>query len=337
MMKAKLVLSLCIFCSLAAFPARHPYVKTEEGVELMELVARFAGNTVFNDSLAPRYQHDCDVFFAAWKNHPAVEWMRKQLPIYGIGYDAVPWLGTHLEWTHEGFVVIQHSDTHYRRWSKKALQEFLPLLSDFYRESNFAEFYRSHEDMYKTAIDAVRVNIAEYIDLEWFAQFFNAQQPVTFGIIVGLNNGGGSFGIERTRIGQTPEKIAVLLYAERNDGTPWYSRHSEEDKILVHEFCHSYILADKKYKKIGKQLLEKHRKTLNTMGYGTWENVIEESLVRASVIRYLIDHDYSDEEIREEIASQHQFYGFVWLPTEVEWYKNNDVLSLFDHKTNVDK
>lgn len=122
----------------------------------------------------------------------------------------------------------------------------------------------------------------------------------------------------------------MLLYAERADGTPWYSQHSEEDKILVHEFCHSYIVPDKKQKKIGQKLLAEHRKTLNAMGYGTWENVVEETLVRASVIRYLIDHNYTDDEVLEEIENQHKFYGFVWLPTAIEWYKNNNVLSLFD-------
>lgn len=83
--------------------AKHPYVKTEEGVELMELVARFADNSVFNDSLAPRYQKDCDTYFAAWKNHPAVKWLHDQLPVYSIGYDAVPWLGAHLKWNGDAF------------------------------------------------------------------------------------------------------------------------------------------------------------------------------------------------------------------------------------------
>ena len=97
----------------------------------------------------------------------------------------------------------------------------------------------------------------------------------------------------------------------------------------MHEFCHSFITADKKYKKIGTRLLKEHRKKRNSVGYGIWENVIEETLVRVSVIRYLVDHGYSDEAIREEISSQHKYYGFTWLPTDIEWYKGN-VLKIFD-------
>ena len=307
----------------------HPYVKTEEGVELMELVARFADNTVFNDSLAPRYQKDCDEWFSAWRKHPAVVWLHNQLPVYSIGYEAIPWLGAHLRCTGNGLELIPNANKQYKRWPKKAVREFLPLLTDFYQKSRFSEFYRQHQQMYKQAVDAARVIMADYVDLDWFGTFFNKEATADFGIIVGLNNGGGSFSIERTKPGERPEKIAVMLYGENEDGTPWYFRDSEIDKILVHEFCHSFITADKKYKKIGTRLLKEHRKKLNSVGYGIWENVIEETLVRVSVIRYLVDHGYSDEAIREEISSQHKYYGFTWLPTDIEWYKGN-VLKIFD-------
>ena len=308
---------------------RHPYVKTEEGVELMEVVARFADNTVFNDSLAPRYQKDCDEWFGALKKHPAVVWLHNQLPVYSIGYEAVPWFGAHLRCKVNGLGLIPNANKEYKRWPKKAVKEFLPLLSDFYQKSNFAEFYRQHGPMYQQAVDAARMTMADYVDLDWFSEFFKKENVADFGIIVGLNNGGGSFSIERTKPGCLPEKIAVMLYGEQEDGTPWYFRDSEIDKILVHEFCHSFISPDKKYKKIATRLLNENRKKLKSMGYGIWENVIEETLVRASVVRYLIDHDYSDDTIRQEISNQHKYYGFTWLPTDIEWYKG-DIMAIFD-------
>ena len=307
----------------------HPYVKTEEGVELMEIVARFADNTVFNDSIAPLYQKDCNQWFAALNGHPAVVWLHNQLPVYCIGYEAIPWLGAHLRCTENGLELIPNANKQYKRWPRKAIKEFMPLLTDFYLKSNFSEFYRQHQQMYRRAVDAARVTMADYVDLDWFSSFFQKEATEDFGIIIGLNNGAGSFSIERTIPGKRPEKIAVMLYGEDEDGTPWYFRDSEIDKILVHEFCHSFIMPDKKYKDIGSRLLKEHRKKLNSVGYGIWENVIEETLVRASVIRYLIDHGYSEETIREEINNQHEYYGFTWLPKDIEWYKG-DVLEIFD-------
>ena len=307
----------------------HPYVKTEEGVELMEIVARFADNTVFNDSIAPLYQKDCNQWFAALKGHPAVVWLHNQQPVYCIGYEAIPWLGAHLRCTENGLELIPNANKQYKRWPRKAIKEFMPLLTDFYLKSNFSEFYRQHQQMYRRAVDAARVTMADYVDLDWFSSFFQKEATEDFGIIIGLNNGAGSFSIERTIPGKRPEKIAVMLYGEDEDGTPWYFRDSEIDKILVHEFCHSFIMPDKKYKDIGSRLLKEHRKKLNSVGYGIWENVIEETLVRASVIRYLIDHGYSEESIREEINNQHEYYGFTWLPKDIDWYKG-DVLEIFD-------
>ena len=307
----------------------HPYVKTEEGVELMEIVARFADNTVFNDSIAPLYQKYCNQWFAALKGHPAVVWLHNQLPVYCIGYEAIPWLGAHLRCTENGLELIPNANKQYKRWPRKAIKEFMPLLTDFYLKSNFSEFYRQHQQMYRRAVDAARVTMADYVDLDWFSSFFQKEATEDFGIIIGLNNGAGSFSIERTIPGKRPEKIAVMLYGEDEDGTPWYFRDSEIDKILVHEFCHSFIMPDKKYKDIGSRLLKEHRKKLNSVGYGIWENVIEETLVRASVIRYLIDHGYSEESIREEINNQHEYYGFTWLPKDIDWYKG-DVLEIFD-------
>ena len=55
------------------------------------------------------------------------------------------------------------------------------------------------------------------------------------------------------------------------------------------------------------RLLNEHWKKMNSMGYGTWKNIVEESLVRVSVIRYLIDHGYSDEDIRKEIEIEHKY------------------------------
>ena len=307
----------------------HPYVKTEEGVELMEIVARFADNTVFNDSIAPLYQKDCNQWFAALNGHPAVVWLHNQLPVYCIGYEAIPWLGAHLRCTENGLELIPNANKQYKRWPRKAIKEFMPLLTDFYLKSNFSEFYRQHQQMYRRAVDAARVTMADYVDLDWFSSFFQKEATEDFGIIIGLNNGAGSFSIERTIPGKRPEKIAVMLYGEDEDGTPWYFRDSEIDKILVHEFCHSFIMPDKRYKDIGSRLLKEHRKKLNSVGYGIWENVIEETLVRASVIRYLIDHGYSEKAIKDEINNQHEYYGFIWLPKDIEWYKG-DVLEIFD-------
>lgn len=320
MIMCKIMAAIFCFVASATYAQRHPYVRTEEYVEMMEVIARLAGNTIFADSLAPVYQADCEEHFGNHRNHAAVEWMRNQLWRYGIGYDAVPWMGAHLRWDGSSFDVMPNCNKQYKRWPKRAVKEFLPLASDFYISSNFGSFYASHANAYASAVAAFRSAVADSIDLEWFGGFFGVAEPVDFGVIIGLNNGGGSFGIERQKHSSRREKISVMLYAETSDGTPIYQPSSEEEKILVHEFCHSYIQPAKQYRKAGKRLLDQHYKRMNSMGYGHWQNVVEETLVRASVIRYMLDHNFPIDDVRREIEIQHKFYGFVWLPTDLDWY-----------------
>jgi len=319
---------------------KHPDVCTEEFVELMGVVARFADNSIFNGTYAPRYQSDIDQYFVSFKEHPAVKWISDHeyhKPF--VMYDAIPWLGAHAVLKNGQFEIIPNCDKSYKRWPSKYVKEFLPLLADFYNESNFHLFYIDHEKNYTQAVEVFRRNAANYIDLDWFEDFYGSQKTrsqvtysddVEFGIIISLNNGPGNFGIRRQKPGQKKEVLSSMLYAERKDGTPNYHINSDEVLLLVHEFSHSYLTSPKEYKNVGKRLLDENREKLASVGYGIWENVIEETLVRISVIKYMVDHGYSEDLVRKQIDAEHDFYGFTWIPGDIEWYKG-DVLSIFDN------
>jgi len=328
-----------IGCALAvnAGAQNHPNVCTEEYVELMEIIGRLAGNTIFTMNYAPAYQADIAEHFAGAQQHPAVQWMKAQIGKYGIGYDAVPWLGAHAvlvggaaeaDGIAEGrFELIPNCDKKYKRWPAKAVKEFLPLMYDFYMATDFHKFYLEHADMYAAAVETFRTNVGDFIDTDWFASYFG-NDGLDFTIIIGMNNGPGSFGISRQKPGQKKEMISVMLYAEGKDGKPVYKRSSQEDLILVHEFCHSYIAPQKSCKKVATRLMKESWEKVGET-YGKWNLTAEETLVRAAVIRYMIDHGYSDEDVREEIKSQHEFYGFTWLPDDIEWYKG-DIFAIFE-------
>jgi len=97
--------------------------------------------------------------------------------------------------------------------------------------------------------------------------------------------------------------------------------------LLVHEFNHSFInhLVDK-YRELFEQSGKKMFETVGTMmrnqAYGQWEIMIKESLVRAAVIKYMKDHDFSSTDIANETLAQLS-RGFFWtedLVTELERY-----------------
>ena len=55
------------------------------------------------------------------------------------------------------------------------------------------------------------------------------------------------------------------------------------------------------------------RWSMAKQAYGNWKTVINESLVRAAVICYMLDKDYKPEEIKNELLEQVQ-RNFRWMP-----------------------
>ena len=92
---------------------------------------------------------------------------------------------------------------------------------------------------------------------------------------------------------------------------------------LIHEFNHSFInhyLDENKYPIYVKQLepaatnlfISSHW-SMSKQAYGNWKTMINESLVRAAVICYMLDNEYEPEEIRNVLLEQVQ-RNFRWMP-----------------------
>ena len=52
---------------------------------------------------------------------------------------------------------------------------------------------------------------------------------------------------------------------------------------------------------------------MSRQAYGNWQTMINESLVRAAVICYMLDKKYAPEEIKNELSEQIQ-RNFRWMP-----------------------
>jgi len=304
-------------------------VTVNEYVELMEAVARLGGNSIYVQNYAPAYQKDIEEWFGPYREHPCIAIMPRMFSQYMISYNAIPMLGVNIEMVNGKFRTIGPKAAS-SRWSRNALKEFLPLLSDFYKVTDFHEFFEAHREVYSMATESFEKYIMSEFDLEWFYSFFGVGSSEKFSVILGLNNGLGNFGIQRSPKGEPDEHIAVMLYAADENNYPCYDRNvTVLVGTLVHEFCHSFIKADESMKPIGEKYLAENLEKLHSMGYGTWQEVIEETFVRAATIRYMIDHGYPEDVIQNEIDQQGEFYGMVWMPKDMDSYRG-DIYRLFD-------
>ena len=100
--------------------------------------------------------------------------------------------------------------------------------------------------------------------------------------------------------------------------------------VMIHEFNHSFInhyLDENKYPDFVKELepaatdlFISSRWSMAKQAYGNWKTVINESLVRAAVICYMLDKEYKPEEIKNELLEQVQ-RNFRWMPELVSLLK----------------
>ena len=252
----------------------------------------------------------------------AVQYMKELRNKYGIAYDAVMSMAVHLDNRNGIFSLVEEDiSTLEKRWKKVDKDEFLSYLSSFYRDTKFNEFFLAHKDLYERGIKSYQDNVISHFDIDWYADFYGNEPQETFSVIIGFCNGGGNYGADRQIKGHKKEVFAIVGYYVNKEDMPMYSK--EYLPTLIHEFNHSFInhfLDENKYLDYVKELepaatdlFNSSRWSMAKQAYGNWKTVINESLVRAAVICYMLDKDYKPEEIKNELLEQVQ-RNFRWTP-----------------------
>ena len=163
------------------------------------------------------------------------------------------------------------------------------------------------------------VSVMAHFDQEWYTRFYGTPPAEQFRIIIGFTNGPCNYGPSRKLTGQPKEVFAIMNYAVDDNERPIFYKKVVE--TVVHEFCHSFTKikgdTEKALEKSGKALQEYTYFSMRRQAYSTWRNILEESLVRAATICYLIDHNYDEKDIRNAIIEQVD-RNFFWMPELVQ-------------------
>jgi hypothetical protein len=90
-------LLLLILLSAATFANAQIKVEASETVELMAILSRTAGFREYCMDMGEQYTKDTEAWFAPYKQHPTVAYMKDLRSKYNIGYDAVMTMAINLE------------------------------------------------------------------------------------------------------------------------------------------------------------------------------------------------------------------------------------------------
>ena len=299
-MKRKTTILIIAFLSALASFAQNPIpAHFDECVDLVATVWRLSGAHEYSRCDVPNYAHEVDSVFAAYKEHPVVQLARQYPQESGIGYDAVASYGLHLTVTGNGDIVLNDNfaeggDASFDRWTEQQKKDFLEPLNDFYRTSHFHDWYLRKKDFHAQVEEAFNA-INEKVDYSWFSTYFGPQSGSSFRIVLSLLVGPNNYGCSARLKDGSDALSPVIGCCQLNENGEIFYNANAVLPIVIHEFCHHYCnplndqfwsLMSKSAEKVYKEREEQMRKS----AYGSAQIMMNETFVRASVIRYMKTH-----------------------------------------------
>lgn len=300
----------------AAEPNIH--VAVDPRVELMSIIFRLAGNPEYNQGRLESYLNDIDAHFAPHKNHAVITYAQQLRQKRGVSYDAVMSMAIHLTDTVElqPRVPFNAKDRLLDdRWKPDEARKFLDHARDFIMVADFARFLDTHKDLYHRTSAAMNDLLAQHAKLDWFEQFFGTRATARFIVIPAPVNGGQAYGPSVRLADGTEELFAILgVWQVDSNGDPQFD-HSVLPTV-IHEFCHSFVNhhvdeQEAALRKAGQTMYPLVEAAMAKQAYGNWNTMMKESLVRASVIRYLLANDppAAPRQMQDD-----QRRSFHWMP-----------------------
>lgn len=327
----KLTLLLLLLVSMSLFSQNKLILekpKVDERIELLSIVFRLAGADEYSDQSFKLYADKIEKHFGIHQNHELIEYVKKIRKENGIGYDAVMSMAIHLSEAEQLKPVVKITDSiPDDRWGKENALKFIELLQQFYKDADCKAFFDENAALYKSA-SAQFLSVYNNLDLKWYETFYGKEPHEKFVIVNGLANGPSNYGPNIVLENGQKEVYAIMgAWSVDSIGMVKFDTNSYFP-ILLHEFNHSFVnyLTEHNRNDLqesGKKLFVVVADNMKSQAYSDWETMINESIVRASVIKYMKDHPFNKEQIDDEMQKQ-LARGFLWINELCEELENYD-------------
>ena len=296
----------------------------DKRIELLCIVFRLAEKQEYSNKNFKLYVDRIERYFEKYKNHELIQFTKSIIRENEIAFDGPMWMATHLDDNLKLLTNVKDVWRQDPRWTKENVEKFVPLLQKFYKDTKFDKFFEDNADLYDEVVKRF-VPILEQIDLNWCFSFFGKEPTEIFLIKIGLGIGGNYYG---TNIDYTNEsrKVYAIMGIEKfdNAGLPEFPTYLNLP-IVIHEFCHPFVdNLTAKNKELFMGSGEKISSGAITEAYSSWEVVLDEVLVNASMIKYMKDHDFGQSEIEMWINVIKEAFGFFWIEELVDELEKYD-------------
>lgn len=290
--------------------------KIDKRVELLSIVFRLAGNEEYNATYFKKYTDKVESHFRQYKDHEIIKFARELKEKKGISYDAVMSMAVILDDNLNPLIDFSTTVPE-KRWRENEANKFVRLLKEFYKDAECEKFFNDNDALFQEVATRFRP-VYEKLDLNWYPSFYGRKDDENFSIILSIGSGAHNYGPSYMLPNAKKEVFAIMgTWKVDESGMPVY-KQEEYLPTIIHEFNHSFV----------NPLLAKHKKNFEKSGkgiykaveyemsrqqaYGNWEIMLNEALVRASVIKYFMDHGAAESEIQMMLMNEVN-NGFVWI------------------------
>jgi len=277
-------------------PTARPFtVSVDPRVELMSILFRLAGNGEYNQGRVPSYVQDVESHFGRFRDHPAVKLAKELRQTRGISFNAPMGLAVHVTDAvslQEKIPLSPLPDSMDSRWTPETAKEFLAVTRQFVADTDFKGFLAQHKPLYQGAVQRMEETLDKQGHLEWFDSFFGPRKGADFHVILGMLNGGPSYGARLRRPNGQEDLYSIIgVWMVDSQGQPTFPR--EVVPTVVHEFTHSYTNAlveqfAKELKGPGEKIFPYVATQMRQQAYPDWKVMMYESLDRACGLRYIL-------------------------------------------------
>jgi len=259
------------------------------------------------------YSNELMNFFGKYDAHEAAILTGQLAQDYDFMYDAPVDLMLRLSQVPELKPIHPYSDRMIERaHGKSNLEKYSAALHQFAIESNFTGFWNSKRPFYQKIVEYTAADLGDFDPVGKLESYYNESKN-SYTVTLSPSLAGG-YGIRIPSPNDGWDIYACLDVGEMKDNIPYYSKLGLS-YFLWHEFSHSYVNPlTERYKnriKASSKLFVLLENEMKEKVWGSWQNCIDEHIIRAVYIRLLTQYGRENEAKSQLIREKSLHYVYI--------------------------
>jgi hypothetical protein len=314
-----LITALFLNCLCAMSQQLEPIAKTvgklkitvDPRMELLSAVQVISDYPVINRKAS--YSNELMQFFGRYNTHEACKLTSQLAKDDDFTSDAPADFMLRLSQVPELKAIHPFSDRMIERANGKSnLEKYNAAMHRFAVESNFAEFWNNKKTYYQKIVDYTVGDLGDFDPVGKLESYYNESKN-SYTVTLSPSLVGG-YGIRIPSQNDGLDICACLDVGEMKDNIPYYSKLGLS-YFLWHEFSHSYVNPlTEKYKtriKASSNLFSLLENEMKEKVWGSWQNCIDEHIIRAVYIRLLTLYGRENEAKSQLIREKSLRYVYI--------------------------